>query len=218
MLNKVMKNKKILTLAIGLSVSSLTYAQYNQDQRSTYSNQEYKSDNMNNDMNRNIDANISDQELTDKIRKKISSGWFSEGYDQVNAQVNNGVVTLQGAVKTQEDKENLEKDVRDMNGVRSLNSRINVLEPTSNKEMKDKFAQDSYYTSSDDQLNKKIRDKVSRGWLWDSYKAVVLNTSNGVVTLEGTVDDVKDQDKLVSEIQKVPGVKAVKSNLTIKNF
>ncbi len=213
-----MKNKKILTLAIGLSVSSLTYAQYNQDQRSTYSNQEYKSDNMNNDMNRNIDANISDQELTDKIRKKISSGWFSEGYDQVNAQVNNGVVTLQGAVKTQEDKENLEKDVRDMNGVRSLNSRINVLEPTSNKEMKDKFAQDSYYTSSDDQLNKKIRDKVSRGWLWDSYKAVVLNTSNGVVTLEGTVDDVKDQDKLVSEIQKVPGVKAVKSNLTIKNF
>src|ERR1700722_12481839 len=30
------------------------------------------------------------------------------------------------------------------------------------------FSQDTYATAADDQLNKKIRDKVSRGWLWNS--------------------------------------------------
>jgi hypothetical protein len=40
-----------------------------------------------------------------------------------------------------------------------------------------------------------------------------LNTTNGIVTLKGTVEDPKDQQKIISEIQKVPGVKSVKSNL-----
>lgn len=97
---------------------------------------------------------------------------------------------------------------------------------TSNMQMQDSdsredrpsdFPQDRYKTSADEQLNKTIRDKVSKGWLWDSYKEVSLNTSDGVVTLEGTVDSVNDQKKLTNEIQKIDGVKSVKSDLTIKN-
>ncbi len=56
---------------------------------------------------------------------------------------------------------------------------------------------------------------MSRGWLWDSYKDIRLNTTNGVVSIEGTVDSLNDQQKLIDEIQKVEGVKSVKSNLRI---
>ena len=76
------------------------------------------------------------------------------------------------------------------------------------------FSHDTFVTPADEQLNKVIREKVSRGYLWDSYKEVILNTNNGVVTLAGTVADMADQEKLTKEIQKIDGVKEVKSNLT----
>lgn len=159
---------------------------------------------------------ISDQDLAKKINDKLHSGWFSRGYDQVTADVNNGVVTLQGSVKTWADKEKVEKEIRDMDGVRKLNSGIDVQDLTSRGKQTD-FQLDRAATAADDQLNKKIRDQVSRGWLWNDYKDVKLNTSNGVVTLEGNVDDLKDQQKLMTEVQKVEGVQAVKSDLRVKN-
>jgi len=204
-----------ITLALGLSFTSLVHADYYQDQNqnSSYSNQSYG----NNDYRNNRGSGISDQDLANKIRDKIGSGWFSKGFDQVRVQVNNGNVTLQGSVKTWDDKEKVEKEVRNMDGVRSLNSQLNVQDPNSKKNQQKQFSQDTATSSSDNQLNNKIRDNVSRGWLWDSYKDVALNTSNGVVTLEGSVDNLSDQQKLMKEVQKVEGVKSVKSNLRINN-
>lgn len=164
----------------------------------------------------NNKSHESDQDLTKKIQDKIGPGWISKGYDQVTFKVDDGNVTLQGYVKTNNDKENVEREVRNIKGVNSVNSQIKVQERTGKEDHKD-FSQDTYSNSADEQLNKKIRDKVSRGWLWDSYKNVTLNTTNGVVTLEGKVDDPSDQQKLMKEIQKVDGVKSVKSNLKFKN-
>lgn len=163
-------------------------------------------------------SSMTDQELTKKIQDKVGSGWFTTGYDQVNVRVNNGTVTLQGTVKTWVDKEKIEKEVRNIEGVKLLNSEIKV------QDMKDMNAAsnkdstlDTSTSNIDNQLNQKIRDNVTRGWLWNGYKDVKLNTSNGVVTLEGTVDNLSDQQKLMTEIQKVDGVRAVKSNLRIRN-
>lgn len=158
---------------------------------------------------------VTDQDLSKKVNEKIKPGWFSSGYDKVDAQVQNGVVTLSGYVKTNEDKEKLEREVRNMDGVTSVTSKIRVEEPTKGKEAR-KYPQDTYGSSADDQLNKKIRDNVSNGWIWDSYKDLSLNTSNGDVTLEGSVKDLKDQQKIMNEIQKIPGVKTVKSNLRVQ--
>src|SRR5690349_294366 len=69
---------------------------------------------------------VSDQELEGKIRDKISSGTFSKGYDQVNVKVKEGVVTLDGTVPTQDDKDKVEKEVRQMSGVKGLNSNLSV--------------------------------------------------------------------------------------------
>jgi osmotically-inducible protein OsmY len=187
------------TLALGLTCVTSGYADYNRND-SSYSS-----------------VAVSDQELTKKIQDKISSGWFSKGNEQVNVQVNNGVATLQGLVEAQSDKERIEKEVRNIEGVKSVNSQLTVQEPDTKANISREFKQDTYATSEDDQLNKKIRDTTSRGWLWNSYQGVILNTTNGDVTLEGTVESNKDQQKLMKEIQKIDGVKTVKSNLRIKN-
>lgn len=160
-------------------------------------------------------SKISDQDIAKKVNEKIGSGWFSNGYDKVNFQVKNGIVKLSGYVKTTDDKEKIERDVRNINGVVNVESKIYVEEPNV-KETRN-FPKDSYGTSLDEQLNKKIRDNVNRGWFWDSYKDVSLNTINGVVTLEGLVKDIKDQQKIMTEVQKIKGVKGVKSNLRIQN-
>ncbi len=160
-------------------------------------------------------ATISDQDLAKKIQDKIGSGWFSKGYEQVGVRVNNGNVILQGTVKTAGDKEKLDKEVRNIEGVQSLNSQVTVADTTTNSKEERSYPNDTYATAADEQLNKKIRDNVSRGWLWNSYKDITLSTTNGVVTIRGSVADASDQQKLLSEIQKVDGVKTVQSNLTI---
>jgi osmotically-inducible protein OsmY len=200
----------LLTIALGLGSTAFAHDDYSQNQNSYYSQNSSRDD------DEHGSSQKSDPELTKEIRDKISSGWFTKGFDQVNVRVNDGSVTLDGQVKTYADKEKVEKEVRNIDGVKNLNSQITVSDANSKPEQK-QFPQDTYLVSADNQLNKKIRDNVSKGWLWNSYKEVRLNTSNGVVTLEGTVDSLKDQDKLINEIQKVEGVKAVKSALTVKN-
>jgi osmotically-inducible protein OsmY len=157
----------------------------------------------------------SDAELTKRIQDKLNPGWFSQGYQGISVNVKNGKVTLKGTVDTQIDKEDLEKDIRNMEGVRSLDSQLSVQEPGKAEDREEnRYPQDTYSNKADQQLNLKIRDKIS-GILWDSYKDVSLNTKNGVVVLEGRVSNLKDQQSLMNKIQKIEGVKSVKSNLRI---
>lgn len=203
-ISKKIKSIAYLTLGFGISLASLIQADYSSQSATAEPKIESSA------------KVVQDQDLLKKINDKISSGWFRRGYDHVIVRVNNGVVTLQGSVKTRDDKEKVEKEVRNLEGVKSLNSSLTIEEPSSKEDRNRKF-RDTYKSPADDQLNKKIRDDVSKGWLWDSYKDITLNTSGAVVTLEGTVDSRSDEQKLITEIQKIEGVKAVKSNLRIKN-
>ena len=189
-----------LTLILGLSCVATSCTDHNRKDAS-YSN-----------------VAVPDQELARKIQDKVNSGWFSKGSEQVTVQVNNGVVTIQGFVKTQSNKDKIEAEIRNIEGVKSLNSQLVAREPEAKANASRQFTQDTYASPADDQLNKKIRDNTSRGWLWDSYEEVILNTANGEVILEGNIESVDDQQKFMKEIQKIEGVKTVKSNLKINNW
>jgi len=134
----------------------------------------------------------------------------------VTVLVEEGVVTLKGTVKTLDDKQKVEKEVNDVDGVIDVKSDLTIRKDGSAGKAKE-FPQDNYTTSNDELLNEQIRNDVSRGWLWTSYKSISLSTDNGVVTLKGNVDDKSDQDKIMKEIQKIKGVKSVKSELKFKN-
>lgn len=233
--------KKLSLLATLLVVSSTVYGvNYNRPNNSNennnndrYNQSGYNSRNVNNNTNtsfgnpsdqranqgsRYLAANDdryanSDQKLTKDIHDKLSSGLFSKGYEQVNIDAKNGNVTLTGNVQTQSDKDKVEKEVRNMSGVRSLNSRIVIVEKDTIQPNQNNM-KDSYTTPADQQLNMKIRDKIT-GWFWDSYPNVSLNTANGIVVLEGSIETPKDQQNLMTELRKIEGVKTVKSNLKV---
>lgn len=158
---------------------------------------------------------IQDSDLTKQIRDKLSASMFSKGYEDVSVRVYNGHVQLGGSVPTNADKEKIEREVRHIEGVQALDSNIAVRDATSapTKESA-RFPADKGTTPADEQLNKKIRDKVSSGILWDSYTDVILVTDNGIVLLQGTIKDLNDQKNLVGKIEKIQGVRAVRSNLT----
>lgn len=210
-------NKTLATFILGLGVVNVTHADYQVDSQQTPTyNQQHQGSNY---YNQSAQSVPTDQELAKNVRDKLSSGWFSKGYEQVQVQVNNGNVTLTGSVKTNDDKLKVEKEVRNLDGVKSLNSQLTVQEPSAKDKDKEhnQFPQDTAATPADEQLNKKIRDSVSRGVLWNSYKDIALQTSNGVVTLTGTVSSADDQQKLIADVLKVEGVRTVRSNLAVKN-
>lgn len=155
----------------------------------------------------------SDQEINKEIHDKLKGGWFSKGYPGVSATIQNGNVTLTGSIATSKDKEKLSKEIAEIHGVQSLNNQVRVEAPsTENKE----FPHDTFKTPQDEQLNRVIREKTSEGWIWDSYKDIAISTDNGVVTLNGSIKNSEDQQKLINEIQKINGVKSVRSNLHIR--
>lgn len=177
-----------------------------------------------------------DREIEQEIRDDLSPGWFSKGFESVTFQVLNGNVTLRGTVETNEDKDDIEDSVKDIDGVKNVNNQIIVTGKKSSKLYsknpyaanealsskttltdRSKYAQDFAATDSDRILNAKIRDRLKNGWFTKGYEALIIKTSNGVVTIIGAVDNEKDIPKVTDEIKKVEGVKKVNAQLSVKH-
>jgi hypothetical protein len=78
-----------------------------------------------------------------------------------------------------------------------------------------KFPQDRAATPKDQEINKKIRDKIA-GWFSDNYKMIILRTQNGVVVIEGTVLHDEDQKNLNEQIKGIDGVKEIYNRTQVK--
>ena len=176
---------------------------------------------------------ITDIELTKRVQDAIGPGYFSKGYERVTVRASGGTIILQGFIEKFDDKQSLENAVRKVDGVRGINNQVSVQPAADLTGMNGtrgltgatgltgarddrEFPLDRAATAEDSLINKRIRDQVSRGWLWDSYKEVTLDTKDGVVTLKGTVNREVDLQKLITEIQKINGVKSVQTNVSLK--
>jgi osmotically-inducible protein OsmY len=175
-------------------------------------------------------SNVSDPELSKKIKDKIGSGWFSKGYESVYFDVYNGNVMLKGSVETQEEKNKVQDAVRKIDGVKQIDNQINVAgkktaynygqiasTESKMKEYSVKFPNDKAAMDSDRVLNEKIRDKLNGGWFSNGYTTIVLDTSNGVVTVSGIVDNYDDIQSITKDIEKFPGVQKINNRLTARN-
>jgi osmotically-inducible protein OsmY len=119
----------------GSSTGKIAYADnYSNDSRydnnSNYDNRKGSYD----DRSSSGRDNYSDSDIEKKIRDSIKSGWFEKGYDNVQARVNNGNVTLSGTVNTWDDKKSISKKVLDVKGVRDVNNQIQVTGRNSNRD------------------------------------------------------------------------------------
>jgi osmotically-inducible protein OsmY len=82
---------------------------------------------------------------------------------------------------------------------------------------KTKYSQDFAATPLDQQINTKIRDKLSSGWFSKGYDNLTLNTTNGSVTVSGTVNKTEDVQNIADKIRNVDGVKSVNTQLIVQS-
>ncbi len=71
-------------------------------------------------------ATPEDKVLNAKIREKLSSGWFSKGFDAIILRTSNGIVLITGAVDTNDDVVKVHDQVKSVDGVKDVNNQLTV--------------------------------------------------------------------------------------------
>lgn len=171
--------------------------------------------------------------LEKKISDIFASQLVSRGLNTVSFEVAEGKVNLQGTVDTAETKQKIEELIRRLPGVSEVENQLVTIEKPSppagqqsaasaeegEKEKKNgiraRFPQDQGKSDSDKAINDKIRSKLSV-WFIHLYHGIALDTADGVVTLKGFVTRKEDVQKIHERIEKVAGVKEIKSELSVK--
>lgn len=182
------------------------------------------------DSRENMQERVSDQMISKDVRDILSPGMMSKGYPNVRFEVRNGAIKLSGSVYSQEDKKNIEDKVRKINGIRNIDNQITLIDKETGyhedsydtesnsaiKEAKKNYPQDMANSEADKKLNTKIREKISDGWITQSYEEIILKTRNGIVVIQGVVDSKDDIDAINKKLKDVEGIKSVNNQLQIK--
>lgn len=171
---------------------------------------------------------IMDDEIAKNVHPIISGNWLSNGYPHVTFDVNNGTVNLRGIVDTKEEKEKIEHEVKKVEGVKAVNNQITIGMPAKSVALNetntrngaatatiDSAPKDSAANDKDRLINTQIREKISK-WSPRGYETIVISTSNGAVTLRGSVEKVEDIQKISHDAKNVEGVKSVTNQIYVK--
>lgn len=69
---------------------------------------------------------LSDSDLQSKIKDKLAAGWFGKTFSDVDVDVTDGVVTISGVVSSDQDKQDVEKKVREFPEVKDVHNQLQV--------------------------------------------------------------------------------------------
>src|SRR5580692_5650376 len=140
--------------------------------------------------------------LEEQVRHEILMVPYIGVFDNLNYQVDNGVVTLSGQVTQPVRKTDVERAVKSINGVTAVNDQIEVL-PLS---------------PFDDQIRARTLRTMLRSAPLDKYfqgvqPSIRIIVKNGDVTLDGVVLNDGDRQIAYMSANQVPGVFSVTNNL-----
>lgn len=151
--------------------------------------------------------NVSDQELTQKLAKKLTYdrvGYGTTMYNAITVQVHDGVVTLGGVVYGPADKDSALGLVKHTAGVRDVVDHIQVAPPSP---MDDRIRRaEAHAIYGFPQLNR---------YALNPAKPIRIVVVNGHVTLAGAVDSKGDRDVAGIRANSVPGVFSVQNDLQV---
>jgi hyperosmotically inducible periplasmic protein len=139
-----------------------------------------------------------------QIQGEVQHALDNKRFANVQAAVQDGVVTLSGNVGLYSAKEDADKKVHHLKDVRAVR---NAIEVSGGGE-----------TMNDSQL----RDKLAKGLAYDrvgygttTFNNIEIGVQNGVVTLRGTVYGPPDKDSALSLVENTPGVRDVIDELEV---
>ena len=117
--------------------------------------------------------------------------------DGIRVAVQNGLVTLDGAVDWYYQREAAERRARNVSGVRSLTNRIDVKSKVSTAEVKTK-----------------IEEALRRSAEVDARR-IYVSAQNGTVTLDGNVHSLFEKQQAERAAWSAPGVSRVIDNIAV---
>lgn len=215
--------KKHFVLLALSSATMLSAAQYGQQQSNYQYQQSQQDPNF-----KPTPRTIMDDEIAKNVHGVLAGNWMQKGYPNVSFDVNNGTVNLRGIVDTRDEKHKVEQAIKKIEGVKNVRSEITVGMPTQNPRhlamnqtttpssatTTTTSTKDSGATDKDNLINSRIREKIQR-WNPRGYETIVIATSNGAVTITGSIERVEDITKISNDAKSIEGVKSVSNQISI---
>jgi hypothetical protein len=143
--------------------------------------------------------------LEASVRHELASLPYYGVFDSLSFRVDGGQVTLLGQVTQSVVREDAERAVKKLPGVRSVNNQVEVL-PLSR--MDDQIRRSIYYAV----YGYGPLERYGLG----SEPAIRILVKNGRVTLTGVVANAMDRTMVYQRANSVPGVFSVTNNLLIE--
>lgn len=140
---------------------------------------------------------IADQNLKKQVIEALHA--YTSADDNVKIDIQNGVITLDGYVKTDEEKEKIPLVVK-----KTAGSVVII----------DKIAVVSSQFDSDRSIAEKIRAELDKTDPLN-YSDFVLHVDKGTVTIDGKVQDWNEFNRIEFLIKQIPGVSEVKNRMIL---
>lgn len=147
-----------------------------------------------------VKTNVSDSWITSKAKIALFADSRVPG-TSVNVETQKGTLYLRGKVDTDAAKQAAEEVAKGVDGVKSVKNELQVV-PAGDKKMVE---------AKDEDLTKQVKTRFQND---ARLKKVDVRVDNGVVTLQGKVANISDSARASQLARSVPGVRAVKNDMT----
>ncbi len=147
---------------------------------------------------------INDTWLTAKTKIALFADSRVKGRE-ITVQTTQGTVMIRGKVDSEAAKEAAEGIAKGIDGVKSVKNDLQVVAPSAREAIDDK----------DDAITARVNEQIAK----DEHlkkAGIRAQTNAGVVSLSGEVQDLMTSAQASWTAWQVPGVKAVKNDLTVK--
>jgi osmotically-inducible protein OsmY len=167
-------------------------------------------------------STVADASVTARVKSKLLWNQSTSGLG-IDVTTRDGVVALEGNVKSNAERDLVRQIATNTHGVRSIDDQLSV-KPAADPVGKQA---DTNSNPSPMEAASKLGDTVSDAWITAKVKSALLynsavdgtavdvDTSNGVVTLTGRVWDKHERDQAVFVTEGIIGVKSVRDNLRV---
>lgn len=121
--------------------------------------------------------------------------------EHIRSIVSNGWVTLEGTVETLSQREDAERAVRYLAGVKGVHNQLRIHVPEIKAQKVQQIIEDA--------LSRRAEREADR---------ILVNVHNGVVTLDGKVRSWAEKRAVIGAVSHAPGVHSVQDHLRIQMF
>jgi osmotically-inducible protein OsmY len=153
--------------------------------------------------------NPGDSSIYDKLDAKIDSMPMLD--DDVSFSVDNCVITLTGVVDNYEERQSALKTAMSIPGVRAVKNMLQVDRDTETTS----FRSGRRYEDLDDKISRNLDKMIDRNN--DLDDDIGFDVTNGVISLNGTVDNPSEKQRALEIAMNIPGAKAVRNSIKVED-